>query len=425
MKIDTDTYYTQTEHRANLRSKLYGTVETDICIIGGGLAGINTLLELSEKNITAMLLEENRLGRGASGRDGGFLSAGYAVPIKRLERRLGRKYAQDLYGLSAEGIEIVRRRCQNSPQTEFDAEPGIVRMSWGKKENNLKAQIDYMNSIYETKLTYWSKSKVAEHYSSRKYSDAIFNPDDYQLHSLNYIHKCAVDAESLGAKIFEETTAINITRRKNSYIVYTNNGHEVANTFALCTWACQNYVNIKLYNAILPIGTYVLLTEPLFDRLTEAIRSPYAVSDNRRVENYYRSLRSTQILWGGEISTRLKPKNLKQRMLRDLLKVYPQLSGISAQLAWSGIMGYATHSMPQIGKLKVNLWYLQGFGGHGLNTTSIAGNLIARTIVNADETYQLFSSFRLNFVAKPLGLLGAELIYLSWKTKDLLDEYLG
>ena len=425
MKIDTDTYYTQTEHRANLRSKLYGTVETDICIIGGGLAGINTLLELSEKNISAVLLEENRLGSGASGRNGGFLSAGYSVPIKRLERRLGRKYAQDLYRLSAEGIEIVRRRCQNSPQTEIDAEPGIVRMSWGKKENNLNAQIDYMNSIYETNLSYWSESKVAERYSSKKYSDAIFNPDAYQLHSLNYIHKCAVDAESLGAKIFEETTAINITRRKNSYIVCTNNGHVKANTVVICTSACQNYVSTKLYNAILPIGTYVLLTEPLFDRLTEAIRSPYAVSDSRRVENYYRPLRSTQILWGGGISTRLKPNNLKQRMLKDLLKVYPQLSGISAKLAWSGTMGYATHSMPQIGKLEDNIWYLQGFGGHGLNTTAIAGNLIARAIVDDDDTYELFSPFRLNFVAKPLGLLGAELIYLSWKTKDLLDEYLG
>ena len=132
----------------------------------------------------------------------GFLIDWICRPHKRLERRSGGKYAQDLYGLSAEGIEIVRRRCQNSPQTEIDAEPGILRMSWGKKENNLNAEIDYMNSIYETKLTYWSKSKVAEHYSSRKYSDAIFNPDAYQLHSLNYIHKCAVDAESLGAKIF-------------------------------------------------------------------------------------------------------------------------------------------------------------------------------------------------------------------------------
>ena len=239
---------------------------------------------------------------------------------------------------------------------------------------------------------------------------------------MTYIHKCAVDAESLGAKIFEEPTAMNITRSKNSYIVYTNNGHVRANTVVLCTSACQNCVNTKLYNAILPIGTYVLLTEPLFDRLTEAIRSPYAVSDNKRVENYYRPLRSTRILWGEGISTRLKPNNLKQKMLKDLLKVYPQLSGISAQLAWSGTMGYATHSMPQIGKLEDNLWYLQGFGRHGLNNTAIAGNLIARAIVDADDIYELFSPFRLNFVAKPLGLPGAELIYLSWKTKKFIGR---
>ena len=425
MKIDTDTYYKQTEHRVNLRPELHGSIETDVCIIGGGLAGINTLLELSEKNISAVLLEEKTLGSGASGRNGGFLSAGYSVPIKRLERRLGRKHAQDLYRLSAEGVGIVRRRCQNSPQTEIDTEPGLVRMSWGKKENNLIAQIDYMNSVYKTKLSYWSKSKVADHYSSQKYSDAIFNPDAYQLHSLNYVHKCALDAESLGAKIFERTTAIKVTRRNNSYVVSTNNGDVRANTVVICTSASRNYVNTKLYNAILPIGTYVLLTEPLFDRLTEAIRSPYAVSDNRRIENYYRPLRSTQILWGGGMSTRLKPNNLKQRMLEDLFSVYPQLSGISAQLAWSGTMGYATHSMPQIGKLKDNIWYLQAFGGHGLNTTAIAGSLIARAIVDDDDTYKLFSPFKLNFVAKPLGYLGAELIYFSWKIKDLLDEYLG
>ena len=120
---------------------------------------------------------------------------------------------------------------------------------------------------------------------------------------------------------------------------------------------------------------------------------------------------------------RLRPSNLKQKMLRDLLKVYPQLTGIKAELSWSGTMGYASHSMPQIGKLNENLWYLQGFGGHGLNTTALGGKLIAGAIVDNDETYELFSPFKLNFVARPYGLLGAQLIYWNWKIRDILDEY--
>ena len=99
-----------------------------------------------------------------------------------MEQRFGRKYAQELYKLSIDGVDIVRRRSQSFQQTEIDPEPGIIRMSWGSKDNKLTEQVDYMNRIYSTNLTYWSKNKVSEHYSSKKYNDAIFNPDGYQLH---------------------------------------------------------------------------------------------------------------------------------------------------------------------------------------------------------------------------------------------------
>ena len=160
MEENTVTYYTQTENRGDLRQKLMGSVETDVCIIGGGLAGVNTLLELSEKKVSAILLEEKTIGNDASGRNGGFLSAGYSVSINILEQRFGRKYAQELYKLSIEGVDIVRRRSQSFQQTEIDPEPGIIRMSWGSKDNKLTEQVDYMNRIYSTNLTYWSKNKV-------------------------------------------------------------------------------------------------------------------------------------------------------------------------------------------------------------------------------------------------------------------------
>ena len=423
MEENTVTYYTQTENRGNLRQKLIGSVETDVCIIGGGLAGVNTLLELSEKKVSAILLEGETIGNGASGRNGGFLSAGYSVPITKLEQRLGKKYAQELYKLSLEGVDIVHQRSQKFALANIETKPGIIRISWGQRNGSLTEQIDYLNRTYNTNLSYWSRNKVREHYSSEKYNDAVFNPDGYQLHPLNYIHKCAEASEDLGAKIFEQTPAYKVSKRNSSFVIDSNQGQVKANTVVICISASSNHVNRKLYNSILPVGTFVLLTEPLYDQLSEAIRAPYAVSDNRRIENYYRPLQTTQILWGGGISMRLRPSNLKQKMLRDLLKVYPQLTGIKAELSWSGTMGYALHSMPQIGKLDENMWYLQGFGGHGLNTTALGGKLITRAIVDDDDTFELFSPFKLNFIARPFGSLGAQFIYWNWKMRDIWDEF--
>ena len=305
----------------------------------------------------------------------------------------------------------------------IEAKPGIIRISWGPRNDSLTAQIDYLNLTYNTNLSYLSRNKVREHYSSEKYNDAVFNPDGYQLHPLNYIHKCAEASEDLGAKIFEQTPAYKVSKRNSSFVIDSNQGQVKANTVVICISASSNHVNHKLYNSILPVGTFVLLTEPLYDQLSEAIRAPYAVSDNRRIENYYRPLQTTQILWGGGISMRLSPSNLKQKMLRDLLKVYPQLTGIKAELSWSGTMGYALHSMPQIGKLDENMWYLQGFGGHGLNTTALGGKLITRAIVDDDDTFELFSPFKLNFIARPFGSLGAQFIYWNWKMRDIWDEF--
>ena len=150
MEENTVTYYTQTENRGNLRQKLIGSVETDVCIIGGGLAGVNTLLELSEKKVSAILLEGETIGNGASGRNGGFLSAGYSVPITKLEQRLGKKYAQELYKLSVEGVDIVHQRSQKFSMAIIEAKPGIIRISWGPRNDSLTA-VSYTHLTLPTK----------------------------------------------------------------------------------------------------------------------------------------------------------------------------------------------------------------------------------------------------------------------------------
>jgi gamma-glutamylputrescine oxidase len=416
-----DSYYSRTRTNALDRPSLQGQVETETCVIGGGLAGIATALGLIERGHSVVLLEANRLGWGASGRNGGFLSAGYALGALEIEAVVGLENAQELYRMSVSAVDLVRERVVKHAIECGDLPQGVVRNSWTDNPDKVKAGIGYMNQRFGTDLEYWSRDRAREFYLSPRYHDAVFNPHGYQLHALNYANGCALAAEQLGAVFHEQTPAKRIEKAGDRHRVITPDGDVLADNIVFCCSGDIGWLNQRLSWATLPIGTYVLLTEPLGDKLATAIRAPYAAGDNRRIENYYRPLPDTRLLWGGGMSISRRPANLESQMLEDLFSVYPQLRGVRAETAWAGTMGYARHRMPQIGQLSPGIWYNQGYGGHGLNTTTIGGELIARAIADDDRTYQTFAPFGLDFTGGPVGLLAAQLVYWSWKLQDAWD----
>lgn len=147
---------------------------------------------------------------------------------------------------------------------------------------------------------------------------------------------------------------------------------------------------------------------------------PYAIADNRFALDYYRPLHDTRILWGGRISTFGDPANLADVMRGDLLKIYPQLRGVRMETVWSGLMSYAIHQMPQVGEVTPGVWYSMGFGGHGMNTTTMAGEMIAGAIAGGDDSYRLLAPFGLRSTFGPLGVGGAQLKYWYLQTRDAL-----
>jgi gamma-glutamylputrescine oxidase len=416
-----DSYYSRT--RANVRNRpaLDGVVETSACVIGGGLAGIATALGLAERGHSVVLLEANRLGWGASGRNGGFLSPGYALGTQDIEAKVGLENARELYQMSADAVDLVRQRAATHNIDSVGSTAGAVRNSWLDNPDKVKAGIGYLNQRYGTALEYWPRDHAREMYLSPRYHDAVFNPHAYQLHGLDYANGCAIAAEAIGAVIHEQSPVRRIAKRGDRHRVITPDGEVLADNVVFCCSGHIGWLNQRLSWATLPIGTYVLLTEPLGDRMETAIRAPYAAADNRRIENYYRPLPDTRLLWGGGMSIARRPADLEVQMLEDLFSVYPQLRGIRAETAWAGTMGYARHRMPQIGQLSPGLWYNQGYGGHGLNTTTLGGELIARAIAEDDRAYQAFTPFGLDFTGGPVGLVAAQMVYWSWKLQDAWD----
>jgi gamma-glutamylputrescine oxidase len=179
--------------------------------------------------------------------------------------------------------------------------------------------------------------------------------------------------------------------------------------------SCGGYLANLQHNVdagVLPIATYVMVTEPLGKRLDEVMTTRAAVYDTRFAFDYYRALPDTRLLWGGRISIcNRSPAAVEALLRRDLLKVYPQLRGVRIDYAWSGLMSYARHEMPQVGRIADGLWLAQAFGGHGVAPTTFAGELVASAIAEGDSRWRELGHYGLVSALKPVGLLAAQLNY--------------
>ncbi len=417
-----DSYYSRTAEPGIQAQVLRTEIDTPVCIIGGGLAGISTALGLAERGINCVLLEAQQVGWGASGRNGGFVGRGFSQNALKLAKTLGESHARRLYSLTGQAFGLMQQRIEGHEESILQPGSGSVTASWFDDEPGVKHYVAEMNRIFDETLEFWPREKIAENYLTSRYYDGFLKPDTMRMHSLNYTIHTATLAMQKGARIYEGTPAKKIRRKGSRWHIVTPSGLVNADQIV---YACSGYIGSlhgKLSRATLPVATYVLLTEPLGERLHDAIRAPYAAGDNRFSSNYYRIVGDKQLLWGGRVSM-FQPtqERLKVIMVNDLLSVYPQLKGVKGEVAWGGFMGYARHKMPQIGQLKPSEWYCQGFGGSGMVTTTMGGELIASAIAADDDRYQMFARFGLSYVGKPFGPIIAQLAYWSYQLQDALQ----
>jgi len=180
-------------------------------------------------------------------------------------------------------------------------------------------------------------------------------------------------------------------------------------------------VDAPVAETVLPIASYLAVTAPLGEKLFDAIRYNGAVADNRRAGDYYRIVSDDRLMWGGRISTWTStPWRLKSLLRNDIVRIYPQLAGVEIEYAWTGVMAYAVHKMPQIGELAPGYWIAGAFGGHGLNTTAMAGEMIARAIIEGDDRWRLFSPYELVWAGGRLGRATAQLLFWTAQGRDNL-----
>jgi gamma-glutamylputrescine oxidase len=417
-----DSYYSRSLHDDHRRAPLTNNIDTSVCVIGGGLAGLATAIGLAERGQSVTLLEARRVGWGASGRNGGFVSAGYAQSMDKIRRRVGDNHARELFQLSRQAMTLIQQRIAKYAIHCGPITPGLLSASWFDQGDHLAAAAaarnDWLGSHYE----YWSHQRLRAALSTDRYFDGLYDPDGFTFHALNFSRGIAAAAERLGAQIFEHSAVTSVTTRGHQHKIQTATGTVTADHVVYCCSGYLGWLKPRLAWSTIPVGTYVMVTEPLGERLKTAIRIPHGISDDRIAQDYYRPLADTRLLWGGYVSAVTNPRNLVAKMRTAMAKVYPQLENVAIAAAWPGTMGYATHKMPQIGQLAPGVWYNQGFGGHGMNTTTLGGELIASAIAKADERYRLFAPFGLSFAGGPLAPIAAQAMYWFYQAQDKFRE---
>ncbi len=415
------TYYEATSSPFAARPRLGHDIDTDVCVIGGGFAGLWTARALQKRHKNVVLIERHRVAGAASGRNGGFVSAGFNQGMSAIIARVGIEHARALYRLSRNGVQIVREETQLG-FPGINGAPGYLRVAVEEDAGRMQRRADWYARELDHEIEFWPTERVRDVLRTERYYQALNETDAFHIHPLNLAIALAEAIERGGGRIYEDTPALDADIDGVRKTVVTPHGKIRAEHVVFCTNENPGTGFPDLSRTVLPVATYVGVTRPLGEAISGAVRFAGCIQDERSAFNYYH-LMGDRLLWGAGISTSLKrPADLERYLSDRIGAVYPQLAGFGIESAWAGIMGFSIHRMPQIGMLRPGAWIASAFGGQGLNTTAMAGELIASAIAEKDDRWRLFIPFGLVWAGGWFGKTYAQINWWSRKLRDRIDD---
>ena len=404
-----DSWYAATMVDAPLRPPLSFDLDVEVCVIGGGLAGLTAAREITRSGWSVVLLESSRLASGASGRNTGFVLPGFGADADKLIARVGFERAKDLWALSQAGLDYVRNTVRADDAAGIDSQDGwlyVSKIDNSDEFSGYAALLGELGCAIET----WPTERVRAVLRSERYFHAINYLRACTIHPVNYALALAAAAERDGARIFENTPALSIDPAGVRKRIVTPGARLRASHVVLCGNVQLGALMPRLAATLVPMTTYVITTAPLGERLAEAVGYRGGISDTDLADNHYRIVGGDRLMLSGRSTAWLRdPRGYVGALTGDIKKTYPQLGDVAVDYAWAGTLGLTMHRMPQIGELGPGVWLAGGFGGHGLNTTAMAGNIIARAIVDGDQTWRQFTPFELVWAGGVFGRAAAQM----------------
>jgi len=421
--LSRNSYYAATATRSQRHAPLSGAIRCDVAIVGGGLAGLSAALELGERGLDVVVLEAREVGWGASGRNGGQAIHGLACGQDVIESQLGLADSRKVWDMTIEALDMLRERIAKYG-IECDWRDGFLGVATNaRKGRDLHAWADEISSKYGYPLTHISPADLPRWIASGRYHSAIHDPRSGHLHPLKYVLGLARAAAAAGVRIFENTEVTGFVQ-DGGVTLSTAGGAVRADQVLLAGNVYLQEIAPRLESRIMPVGTYIVCSEALDAALADSlIPTRSAVCDTDFVLDYYRTTNDHRMLFGGRVSYSTRtPANLQDSMRRRMVDTFPQLEGTKIQYAWGGFVDITMNRAPDFGRIGANVYYLQGFSGHGLALTGLAGRVVAEAMTADASRFDLFA--RLRHRAFPGGSLlrtPALVLGMAWyRMKDLL-----
>lgn len=416
-------YYAATSNDDTRHPRLEGTVSADVCVVGGGFSGIATALSLVERGFSVVVLEACRVGWAASGRNGGQMIAGISGEA-RVESQLGEEGRRLLKDIRYLGNDIIEKRVA-AHAISCDLKHGWAEVA--AREKHMPALRAYVEQRVKEgdgdHLEIVEAADMARVVGSRAYHGAMIDPKSGHLHPLNLCLGEARAAAALGVKIFEETPALEI-RSGAKPVIVTPKGRVEASSVVIAGYLDPRLQKGRLAGLVFPTGSYIVATEPLSDRqASEIIPQDLAIADSNVVLDYFRLSADRRMLFGGRANySNRDPRDIRATLRPRLVEVFPQLAGVALDYAWGGKIDIVLSRVPAIGRLEPNVYYMQGYSGHGVNATHIAGDIVADAVAGTMERIDLFE--RIGQIRLPVGqFLGSQLLALGmlyYRLRDVL-----
>lgn len=417
----TGSYYAATVNDQTEFPSLAGDRSADVCIIGAGFTGISSALHLAERGYKVCVLEANKVGWGASGRNGGQMIGGISGEAT-MAKAAGADGAAMFWEMRWAGHEIIRERVQ-SYGIDCDLKYGYLDVAIKERHRrDLERQMETLQAHrfpHEYRLL--SQFETADMLGTESYIGALQNNGNGHLHPLNLCIGEARAAATRGADLYENSAVTHIAHGAKA-TVHTTAG-SVSADFVIIAGNAYHLLEKKLRGLMFPVNSFIIGSEPLPESLVQEInRHDLAVCDPNFVLQYFRLSADKRLLFGGRCNYfGADPEVIKRNLVPRMLKIYPQLRQVNFEFGWGGTIGVPANRVPQIGRVAPNVFYAQGYSGHGVNVTHLTGQVLADAIAGTFERFDLFARIR-PLCIPGTALFGRQMVSLGMLYYGLKDR---
>jgi gamma-glutamylputrescine oxidase len=391
-----NSYYEASAPRTDRYSALQTDIACDVCVVGAGLAGLSAAIDLADAGFTVAVLEARQVGWGASGRNGGQALVGLACDMRVIEDQLGREAARRVWDTTVEAVGLIHERCRRFG-IDCEWQDGFLAAAvTPRRAEELAQWVEALARDYGyQRMQRIGRAELPQWIASPRYRAAAYDAGSGHLHPLKYTLGLARAAADLGVKIFEQTRALEVRPGRLAEVRTPQAAVHCAHVL-LAGNVYLGDLAPKLAARIMPVGTFIAASRPLgAERAAQLLPRRAAVADTQWVLDYFRLSRDHRMLFGGRVSySTILPRRLPEAMRRRMVGVFPQLADVPVEFAWGGYVDITMNRAPDFGRVADNVYYLQGFSGHGLALSGLAGRVVAEAIRGTAERLDLFAGIR-------------------------------